>query len=191
MLGFYAAIRGNIRIDGIKQEDLDIKDFRQHCAIVMQDNLLLSGSLADNIRFGHPGASMDEVREAARNANALAFIKELPGGFDTEVGERGLSLSGGQRQRIAIARALLRDPKVLILDEATSSLDYESEQVVQEAINRLARGRTTITIAHRLSTIRDTDRIIVLKEGEKAAEGTWDELASQEGVFRELLDAQG
>jgi len=191
MLGFYAAIRGNIRVDGIKQENLDIKDFRQHCAIVMQDNLLLSGSLADNIRFGQPGASMDEVREAARNANALAFIEELPGGFDTEVGERGLSLSGGQRQRIAIARALLRDPKVLILDEATSSLDYESEQVVQEAINRLARGRTTITIAHRLSTIRDADRIIVLKNGEKSAEGTWDELASQDGVFRELLDAQG
>ena len=191
MLGFYAAVGGNIRIDGIKQEDLDIKDFRQHCAIVMQDNLLLTGSLADNIRFGHPGASMDEVREAVRNANALAFIEELPDGFDTEVGERGLSLSGGQRQRIAIARALLRDPKILILDEATSSLDYESEQVVQEAISRLARGRTTITIAHRLSTIRDADRIIVLKNGEKAAEGTWDELASQDGVFRELLDAQG
>jgi len=151
---------------------------------------LLSGSLLDNIRFGRPTASIEEVREAALNANALEFIEELPDGFDTKVGERGVSLSGGQRQRIAIARALLRDPKVLILDEATSALDYESERLVQEAFERLAHGRTTITIAHRLSTIRNADRIIVLKKGKKVSEGSWDELASKEGDFMDLINAQ-
>ncbi len=156
----------------------------------MQDNLLLSGTIADNIRFGRATATDDEVREAARSANALGFIEELSEGFDTRVGERGVTLSGGQRQRLAIARALLRDPKVLILDEATSALDYESEKVVQEAINHLAEGRTTITIAHRLSTIRTADRIVVLEKGRTVAEGTWDELARQEGAFRNLLNAQ-
>jgi len=189
MLGFYAPSGGEIRIDGVPQRDLAIRDFRQECAIVMQDNLLLSGTLLDNIRFGNPAASMEEVVEAARSANALEFINDLPEGFDTKVGERGVSLSGGQRQRIAIARALLRNPKVLILDEATSALDYESEKMVQQAIDRLAEGRTTITIAHRLSTIRNVDRIVVMKNGEKAAEGTWEDLASQEGAFKDLLSA--
>ena len=191
MLGFYAADEGEIRIDGISQQDLDIRDFRRNCAIVMQDNLLLSGSLLDNIRFGRPGASIEEVREAARGANALEFVEELPEGFETKVGERGMSLSGGQRQRIAIARALLRDPKILIFDEATSALDYESEKKVQQAINRLSSGRTTISITHRLSTIRSADRIIVLDEGKRVSEGTWEELADQPGAFRTLLDAQG
>lgn len=191
MLGFYAADEGEIRIDGTPQRDLDIRHFRRNCAIVMQDNLLLSGSLLDNIRFGKPGASIEEVRQAAFEANALDFIEELPEAFETRVGERGMSLSGGQRQRIAIARALLRDPKILIFDEATSALDYESERLVQQAINRLSSGRTTISIAHRLSTIRHADRIIVLDEGQKVAEGSWEELAGQPGVFRTLLDAQG
>ena len=190
MLGFYAATEGAIQIDGVPQREIDIRQFRLNCAIVMQDNLLLSGSLLDNIRFGRPTASIEEVREAALNANALEFIEELPDGFDTKVGERGVSLSGGQRQRIAIARALLRDPKVLILDEATSALDYESERLVQEAFERLAHGRTTITIAHRLSTIRNADRIIVLKKGKKVSEGSWDELASKEGDFMDLINAQ-
>ena len=190
MLGFYAATEGEIHVDGLPQNAIDIRQFRLNCAIVMQDNLLLSGTLLDNIRFGRPSASIEEVHEAALNANALEFIEELPDGFDTKVGERGVSLSGGQRQRIAIARALLRNPKVLILDEATSALDYESERLVQEAFERLAQGRTTITIAHRLSTIRNADRIIVLKKGKKVSEGTWDELASQEGAFMDLLNAQ-
>jgi len=190
MLGFYAPLEGEILIDGVPQSDLAIREFRQKCAIVMQDNLLLSGTLLDNIRFGRPDATEEEVREAARNASALEFIEELPLGFQTKVGERGVSLSGGQRQRIAIARALLRNPKILILDEATSALDYESEKSVQKAIDYLAKGRTTITIAHRLSTIRSADRIIVLKAGECISEGSWDELAAQEGAFKDLLDAQ-
>ena len=190
MLGFYSSTGGNICIDGIPQKEVDIRQFRLNCAIVMQDNLLLSGTLLDNVRFGRPDATIEEVREAARHANALEFIEALPEGFETKVGERGVSLSGGQRQRIAIARALLRDPKILILDEATSALDYESERLVQEAIERLAKGRTTITIAHRLSTIRSANRIIVLKEGKKVSEGSWDELSSQEGDFKDLLNAQ-
>ncbi len=190
MLGFYAPIEGEILVDGVSQSDLAIREFRQECAIVMQDNLLLSGTILDNIRFGRPSATEEAVREAARHASALDFIEDLPEGFQTKVGERGVSLSGGQRQRIAIARALLRNPKILILDEATSALDYESEKSVQAAIDYLAKGRTTITIAHRLSTIRSADRIIVLREGECISEGSWDELAEQEGAFKDLLDAQ-
>ncbi|MFP4157377.1 MAG: ABC transporter ATP-binding protein [Opitutales bacterium] len=190
MLGFYAPLEGEIRIDGVPQKQLAIREFRQQCAIVMQDNLLLSGTILDNIRFGRPTASDDQVREAARQANALGFIEALPDGFFTKVGERGVSLSGGERQRIAIARALLRDPRILILDEATSALDYKSEKSVQAAIDYLARGRTTITIAHRLSTIRSADRIIVLDKGRCLAAGTWDELAARDGVFKELLKAQ-
>ena len=190
MLGFYAPTDGKILVDGVPQSELAIREFRQECAIVMQDNLLLSGTIFDNIRFGRPTASDEDVREAARNASALEFIEELPDGFMTKVGERGVSLSGGQRQRIAIARALLRNPRILILDEATSALDYESEKTVQGAIDFLASGRTTITIAHRLSTIRSADRIIVLKEGECISEGSWEELAGQEGAFKDLLNAQ-
>ncbi|HAV12689.1 MAG TPA: hypothetical protein DCX06_04210, partial [Opitutae bacterium] len=189
ILGFYAPSKGEIRIDGVSQSELAIKAFRQDCAIVMQDNLLLSGTLMDNIRFGKPTASEAEVRQAASHANALEFIEALPDGFDTKVGERGVSLSGGQRQRVAIARALLRNPKILILDEATSALDYESEKSVQEAIDYLAKGRTTITIAHRLSTIRSANRILVLKQGKLIDQGSWTELSEQEGAFKELLDA--
>jgi ABC-type multidrug transport system fused ATPase/permease subunit len=190
MLGFYAPTEGQIYVDGHAQSDLSIRDFRQSCAIVMQDNLLLSGTLMDNIRFGKPDATDEEVFEAARYANATEFIELLPEGFMTKVGERGVSMSGGQRQRIAIARALLRNPKILILDEATSALDYESEKSVQGAIDHLAKGRTTITIAHRLSTIRTADRIVVLNKGEIVAAGSWDELSEQEGAFKDLLDAQ-
>lgn len=190
MLGFHAPIDGEILVDGVPQSELAIREFRQECAIVMQDNLLLSGTILDNIRFGRPSATDEEVRQAAHHASALEFIEALHEGFQTKVGERGVSLSGGQRQRIAIARALLRNPKILILDEATSALDYESEKSVQAAIDYLAKDRTTITIAHRLSTIRSADRIIVLKAGECISEGSWDELAAQEGAFKDLLDAQ-
>lgn len=190
MLGFYAPRSGSICVDGVSQAELDVRRFRQRCAVVMQDNLLLSGTIRDNIRFGRPDASDAEVLDAAVAANAMEFIDTLPEGLDTEVGERGVSLSGGQRQRIAISRALLRDPEVLVLDEATSALDYESERLVQGAIDHLAQGRTTITIAHRLSTIRAADRIVVLKDGRIVEQGSWDELAAKSGAFKDLLNAQ-
>ncbi|NBD38760.1 MAG: ATP-binding cassette domain-containing protein [Verrucomicrobia bacterium] len=192
LLGLYAPSEGVIRIDGVPQERLGMRYLRRNSAIVMQDNILLSGTLFDNIRFGRPEATNNEVVEAARLANAMEFIEQLPEGLDTKVGERGVSLSGGQRQRIAIARALLRDPKILILDEATSALDYESETLVQEALNRLAKNRTTLTIAHRLSTVRRADRIVVLSHGRMVESGPYQELARREGgAFHSLLTAQG
>ena len=192
ILGLYAPTEGEIRIDGIPQAELAMRRFRRQCAIVMQDNILLSGTLLENLRFARPDASLEEVKDAARQANCMEFINQLPDGFETLVGERGVSLSGGQRQRVAIARALLRDPRVLILDEATSALDYESEKLVQQALDHLARNRTTITIAHRLSTVRAADRIVVLRGGTVMEEGTYTQLADREGsYFRELLEAQG
>ena len=191
ILGLYPPDEGTIFIDGIPQDQLAIRSFRRQCAIVMQDSVLLSGTLLENLRFGRPDATLDEVIAAARQANAWEFIRDLPEGMETKVGERGVSLSGGQRQRIAIARALLRDPRILILDEATSALDYASEAVVQEAIDRLAAGRTTITIAHRLSTVRKVDRIIVLRDGRVVESGTYEELAKRSGsYFEKLLKAQ-
>ena len=156
----------------------------------MQDSILLSGSVGDNIRFAKPDATDAQIREAARLANAEEFILRMPEGFKTPVGERGVSLSGGQRQRIAIARSILRNPPVLILDEATSALDYESERLIQEALERLSKGRTVITIAHRLSTIKNADRIIVLRDGRIAEQGSYRELVQHGGVFSELIAAQ-
>jgi len=191
LLGLHAPTSGEIRIDGIPQNQLDMRYLRRKSAIVMQDNLLLSGSLLDNLRFARPEASEKEVIEAAHLANAMEFIEKLPDGLQTKMGERGVSLSGGQRQRVAIARALLRDPQLLVLDEATSALDYESETLVQEALDNLANNRTTITIAHRLSTVRHADRIIVLRDGSIVEIGTYDDLAARTGgAFRQLLDAQ-
>lgn len=191
LLGLYAPTDGEICIDGVPQADLNMRYLRRKSAIVMQDNILLSGTLLDNIRFGRPEASKAEVEEAARRSNALEFIEALPEGMNTRVGERGVSLSGGQRQRIAIARALLRDPRILILDEATSALDYESEALVQEALENLARDRTTLTIAHRLSTVRHAHRVVVLENGRIIESGTYDELADRpEGTFRAMLSSQ-
>lgn len=190
LLGFYAPQKGEILIDGVPMPDLDIRDFRQHCALVMQDTLLLSGTILENIRFGKPDATEDEVRTAALHANALEFIEALPNGFATQVTEGGRNFSGGQRQRLAIARALLRNPKILILDEATSALDYKSESVVQEALERLEAGRTSLIIAHRLSTLHSVDRILVLQQGRLVDEGTWSELAARPGVFRQMLQSQ-
>lgn len=192
MLGMYAPSDGVILVDGVPLHDIAMRKLRRQCAIVMQDNVLLSGTVADNLRFGKPDASMEEVRKAAEAANALEFIEAMDEGFETPVGERGVTLSGGQRQRLAIARALLRDPAILILDEATSALDNESERLVQDALDRLAKGRTTITIAHRLSTIRKADRIVVLRKGSIEEVGTWESLAAKEqGAFKQLLEAQG
>ena len=190
ILGLYAPREGRILVDGMPQERLAMRAFRRHCAIVMQDSLLLSGSITDNIRFGRPNASREQIREAARLAFADGFINELDKGYDTVVGEQGVSLSGGQRQRIAIARALLRNPGILILDEATSALDYESEQQVQEALKNLAEGRTVITIAHRLSTVKDADRIVVLHKGTVKESGSYEELAQLDGFFAHLLASQ-
>jgi ABC-type multidrug transport system fused ATPase/permease subunit len=189
VLGLYKPTSGAVKIDGIPQSDLDMRWLRQQCAVVLQENLLLSGTIADNIRFARPEAGDADVQEAARFANAEEFILKMPEGYNTVVGERGAMLSGGQRQRLSIARAILRNPRILILDEATSALDYESERLVQEALHRLAEGRTVITIAHRLSTIRKADRIIVMHEGAIADQGTFGELSSRAGYFSELLRA--
>ena len=178
MLGLYESQQGSVRIDGLPLDDLDVRWFRRQCAIVLQDNILLSGSITENLRFAKGSATDEEIREAARMANADEFIKDLPDGYDTVVGERGAMLSGGQRQRISIARAILRDPAVLILDEATSALDSHGERLIQDAINRLAKGRTVITIAHRLDTIRKADRIVVMDKGKIVDEGTYEGLLS-------------
>ena len=148
------------------------------------------GTVAENIKFARPEATDEEVRTAAREANAEEFILRMPEGYETKVGERGVMLSGGQRQRLSIARAILRNPRILILDEATSALDYESEKLVQEALERVARGRTVITIAHRLSTIRRADRVVVLHDGRIIEEGTFTELSQRNGYFSHLLNAQ-
>ncbi len=191
LLGLYPPTEGEIRIDGVPQSELSMRYLRRKSAIVMQDNVLLSGTLLDNIRFARPDATEAEVMEAARLSNALEFIEKLPEGMETRVGERGVSLSGGQRQRVAIARALLRDPRILILDEATSALDYESETLVQDALDYLAKNRTTLTIAHRLSTVRRADRIVVLQDGCIMESGSYSALAKREGgAFRQLLAAQ-
>ncbi len=191
LLGLYAPEEGRILIDGQEQSAIDMRHLRRHCAIVMQDSILLSGTILDNIRFGRPEANEEEAIEAAKQANAWEFISQLPDGLQTRVGERGASLSGGQRQRIAIARAILRDPAILVLDEATSALDNESERLVQKALETLSHGRTTITIAHRLSTIRSADRIVVVESGRIAETGSYEELSQREGSkFQSLLSAQ-
>ena len=191
MLGLYAPDSGRVLIDDRPQSEWDLRWIRRQFAVVLQDSLLLSGSIIDNLRFARADATDAEVRAAARQANAEEFILKLPQGYDTPVGERGVSLSGGQRQRLAIARAILRNPPVLILDEATSALDYESERLIQDALDRLAEGRTVITIAHRLSTIRNADRIVVLDAGRIVEEGDFTTLSARGGPFARLVNAQG
>lgn len=190
IMGLYKPDQGTIRIDGIAQSELDMRWLRRNTAIVMQENILLSGTVAENLRFAKPEASDEEVREAARLAQAEEFINRLPEGFQTLIGERGATLSGGQRQRLAIARAILRNPAILILDEPTSALDYESEHLIQKALDNLSKGRTVVTIAHRLSTIRNADRILVLQQGRLMEQGSYDDLASGDGYFGQLLAAQ-
>jgi ATP-binding cassette, subfamily B, bacterial len=191
LLGLYAPEEGRILIDGTPQSEWDMRWIRRQLAVVLQDSLLLSGSIRDNLRFARADASDADVRLAAQQANAEEFILGLPQGYDTLVGERGATLSGGQRQRLAIARAILRNPPVLILDEATSALDYHSERLIQEALDRLAKGRTVITIAHRLSTIRNASRIVVLNEGRLIEEGDFAGLVALGGAFARLVSAQG
>lgn len=187
VLQFYLPNSGSIYFDNQPANFYTLADLRSNMAFVPQDVMLFGGSIYENIEYGRPGASKEEVEEAAKNANAHDFIVEFPQSYDTLVGDRGLRLSGGQRQRIAIARALLKDPAILILDEATSSLDSESEHVVQQALDRLMKNRTSLVIAHRLSTIRNADRILVLNNGVISESGTHQELlAVDDGTYRKL-----
>ena len=190
ILRFYDPAAGQLLIDGQDIRALDRLHLRAQVGIVPQEVLLFGGTIRENIAYGRPGASDADIRRAAEQANAWEFIARFPEGLDTLVGDRGVQLSGGQRQRIAIARAILKDPAILILDEATSSLDAESEHLVQEALNHLMEGRTTLIIAHRLSTIREVDRIYVLEAGEIRESGTHTELSGQDGPYRNLLRLQ-
>jgi ATP-binding cassette subfamily B protein len=187
ILRFYDPEAGRVVIDGKDARDYDLHELRSRMAIVPQDVLLFGGTIAENIGYGRPGASREEVIEAARKANAHEFIAGFPDGYETKVGERGVQLSGGQRQRIAIARAILRDPAILLLDEATSSLDSHSERLVLEALDRLMQGRTSLVIAHRLSTVRGADRIFVLRGGEVVESGSHAELMDRpDSLYRDL-----
>ncbi|MGI8555140.1 MAG: ABC transporter ATP-binding protein, partial [Pyrinomonadaceae bacterium] len=167
-----------------------LRDYRSHLGVVLQDNLLFDGTILDNIRFSNPQANLEEIKAVCRIANAAEFIEKFPDSYNTIVGERGVKLSGGQRQRIGIARALLANPRILILDEATSSLDSESEALIQEGLNRLRQGRTTFVIAHRLSTIRAADQILVVEAGEILERGTHEELIAMNGRYKQLYDKQ-
>ena len=187
---FYDVTEGSIKIDGMDIRDVKIKSLREQIGIVPQETMLFSGSVMDNIRYGRLDASDEEVVEAAKAANAHNFITQLADGYETKIGERGITLSGGQRQRIAIARAILKNPRILILDEATSALDTESEEIVQEALDKLMVGRTSFVIAHRLSTIVGADKIVVLDEGRVKECGTHQELMKTGGLYSHLYNIQ-
>ncbi|WP_216318549.1 ABC transporter ATP-binding protein [Deinococcus aestuarii] len=187
---FWDVTAGELRVDGRDVREYALEGLRAQVGLVPQETLLFSGSVEENIRYGRPDATPAEVEAAARAANAHDFIAAFPDGYATVVGERGVKLSGGQRQRVAIARALLKDPRILILDEATSALDNESEALVQSALERLMRGRTTFVIAHRLSTIRNADRILVMDAGQVVADGTHAELMAAGGLYRGLYELQ-
>jgi ATP-binding cassette subfamily B protein len=188
---FYDVSGGSVRIDGVNVRDLDSGHYREQLGMVLQDPYLFHGTILENIRYGLPGASLGAVVEAAKAANAHDFICKLGQGYDTVVGERGHTLSGGERQRISIARAILHNPRILILDEATSSVDTETEHQIQEALDRLIAGRTVFAIAHRLSTLRKASRLFVISDGRLAEVGTHAELVEvPDGIYRRLYELQ-
>lgn len=187
---FYEVTEGRICIDGQDIKDMELKSLRRQIGIVQQDVYLFVGDVKDNIRYGRPEATMEDIIEAAKNANAHEFIMSLPDGYDTDIGQRGVKLSGGQKQRLSIARVFLKNPPILIFDEATSSLDNESEKVVQESLEKLAKNRTTFVIAHRLSTIKNAEKILVLTEDGIAEQGSHEELLKKKGVYERLYNLQ-
>ena len=190
VMAFNRPLKGRVLIDGQDLAELSLLDYREQLASVLQENFLFDGTIAENVGYARPGASLDEIKEACRIAHCDEFINQFPNGYDTVVGERGIKLSGGQRQRVSIARAILANPRILILDEATSSLDSESEQMIQDGLRRLRSGRTTFVIAHRLSTIRSADQILVLEAGRIVERGTHSELLALNGRYRQLYDKQ-
>jgi len=187
---FYDVTQGSVFIDGVDVRDIALEQLHQSVSMVLQDVFLFHGTVRENILFGKPDATEEEMIRAAQIANAAEFIDQMPHGYDTLIGERGVKLSGGQKQRLSIARAVLKDSPILILDEATSSVDTETELLIQQALERLIKGRTTIIIAHRLSTVRNADRIVAL-EGAKIVEaGTHEELLAEKGLYYKLYTAQ-
>jgi ATP-binding cassette subfamily B protein len=190
ILRFYDPVSGAIDFDGVRLADADPAQLRARIALVPQDAVVFAASVRDNIRFGRPGASDAEIERAAEAAHAAEFIRRMPGGYECQVGERGIMLSGGQRQRIAIARAILRQAPLLLLDEATSALDAESETLVQQALEQLMADRTSIVIAHRLATVQSCDRILVLDHGRIVEQGTHAALSANGGLYARLAKLQ-
>jgi subfamily B ATP-binding cassette protein MsbA len=190
VMAFNRPTKGRVLVDGRDLADVKLMDYREQLASVLQDNFLFDGTIAENVGYAKPGATLDEIEEACRIAHCDEFVNQFPDGYASIVGERGIKLSGGQRQRVSIARAILASPRILILDEATSSLDSESEQMIQDGLRRLRTGRTTFVIAHRLSTIRSADQILVLEAGEVVERGTHSELLALNGRYRQLYDKQ-
>jgi subfamily B ATP-binding cassette protein MsbA len=189
-MAFNRPLSGRVTVDKRDLDSIKLREYRNHLGVVLQDNFLFDGTIAENISFSHPHATREEIIRASQIAHCEEFINGFADGYDTIVGERGVKLSGGQRQRVAIARAILAEPRILILDEATSSLDSESEALIQDGLQSLRRGRTTFVIAHRLSTIRSADQILVLEAGEIVERGTHDELLAAGGRYKQLYDKQ-
>jgi ABC-type multidrug transport system fused ATPase/permease subunit len=187
---FYEASSGRVLIDGVDVRSLKLDQLRRSVGVIFQETFLFSATVAENIRYGKPEATQEEIESCARSAQAHEFIKELEDGYQTVIGERGISLSGGQRQRIAIARAFLMNPRILIMDDATASVDAGTERLIQEAMRRLSEGRTTFVIAHRLSTVQHADLILVLRGGEIVGRGTHAELSQINGFYREVFEEQ-